>query len=84
MSAEIWVSIITGVFTLAGVVITVLFGNKKSKEQNDLTLYRIKELEKKQDKHNSLMERVFALEKKEAVIEEEIESVRQHIDDLHG
>lgn len=94
MSGEIWVAIIAGLFGFAGTVITVVWGNKKNetraqenarmvKKQTDLTLYRIDQLEKKQDKHNSLMERVFNLEKGEAVLEEELEAVRQHIEDLH-
>lgn len=34
MSAEIWVAIITGMFTLTGVIITVYFGNKKQTKKN--------------------------------------------------
>ena len=66
MSAEIIVAIVSGCFTFLGVVVTVIVGNKKStekvKEQTDLTLYRIKELEKKQNPHNNLMERTYKLE----------------------
>lgn len=75
MSVEIWVAIISGVCTLVGVIITVAFGNSK-------TLYRIEQLEKKQDKHNSLIERVYNLEKHEAVIEEEIRVANHRIKDL--
>lgn len=75
MSAEIWVAIITGVCTLVGVIITVAFGNSK-------TIYRIEQLEKKQDKHNSLIERVYNLEKHEAVIDEEIRVANHRIKDL--
>ena len=77
MSAEIWVAIITSVFTLAGVILTVAFGNQK-------TLYRIEQLEKKQDKHNSLIERVYSLEKHEAVIDEEIRVANHRIKDLEN
>ena len=66
MSAEIVVAIVSGCFTFLGVVVTVIIGNKKStdkvKEQTDLTLYRIKELEKKQSQHNNLMDRTYKLE----------------------
>lgn len=66
MSAEIIVAIVSGTFTFLGVVVTVIVGNKKStekvKEQTNLTLYRINELEKKQDKYNHLQERIFTLE----------------------
>ena len=74
MNAEIIVALVTGAFTLAGVVITVIFEHKKTqekiKEQSALTLYRIEQLEKKQDKHNSLIERMYAAEKKIAILEE--------------
>lgn len=66
MSAEIVVAIVSGAFTFLGVVVTVIVGNKKStknvKEQTDLTLYRINELEKKQNQHNNLIERTYKLE----------------------
>lgn len=84
---EIWVAVIAMLGSLAGTIITVVWGNKKnaerSEKQTEVTIYRIEQLEKKQDKHNSLMERVFKLEKKEAVLENEVQSVREHIDDLH-
>lgn len=75
MSAEIIVAIISGICTLAGVVLTVWAGNSK-------TLYRIEQLEKKQDKHNSLIERVYLLEKHEAVVDEEIRVANHRIKDL--
>ena len=52
---QIIVSIITGVFTLAGVIITVIAANK-------LTLYRIEQLEKKVELHNNAVERLFVAE----------------------
>lgn len=42
-----------------------------------LTNYRLEQLEKKVNLHNNLIERVYILEKKEALLE-------QHVDDLHG
>lgn len=81
MSADIIVAIVSGAFTFLGVVITVYKGNKKAsaeiKEQTDLTLYRIQELEKQQNKHNNLMERTFKLEG--AVIE-----LQHEVKDLKG
>lgn len=74
MSTEIIVALITSAFTLCGVIFTVIAGAKKTaqqiKEQNDLTLYRIHELEKKQDKHNTLIERMYAVEQKVNNLEE--------------
>lgn len=50
MSEGIITAIITSAFTFAGVLITVIWGNKKTqksvKEHTDLTLYRIEQLEK--------------------------------------
>lgn len=72
MSAEIWVAIIG----LVGVIITVIATNK-------VTLYRIGELEKKQDKYNHLQERTYQDEQDIAVIKKEIKAIRERIDYLH-
>ena len=48
-------SVVTGLFSLIG----VYFANRKSQA---LIAYRLQELEKKQDKHNNLIERTFKLE----------------------
>lgn len=77
MSAEIVVAIITGVFTLVGVIITVRNGNSK-------TLYRIEQLEKKQDKHNTLIERMYRLEDRVTLDEEKIKLANHRIDDLEN
>ena len=88
MSAENWTTIIVAVLALLGTVITVVVGNKKnaerSKEQTDVTLYRIGELEKKQDRYNNLQERTFRDEQDIAVIKEDIKAIRERIDYLHG
>lgn len=84
--SEITVAIITGIFTFAGVVVTVLLGNKQTqksvKEQTDLTLYRISELEKKQDKHNTLIERMYKVEDRLNLCEERQRVANHRIDDL--
>ena len=86
MSAEIWVAIITSVFSLAGVIVTVVWGNKKSeknsKQQTELTIYRIDELEKKVNKHNNLIERTYLIEKRLDVDEEKLRVANHRIDDL--
>ena len=48
-------ALITGLLSLAG----VYFANRKS---SALIEYRLKELEKKVDRHNQVVERTFALE----------------------
>ena len=77
MSVEIWVAVISGLFTLIGVIITVAFGNSK-------TLYRIEQLEKKQDKHNTLIERMYRLKDRVALDEEKIKVANHRIKDLES
>lgn len=47
-------------------IITSIFNNK-------LIAYRLQELEKKMDKHNSVIERVYTLEKSVAVLKERMD-----------
>ena len=86
MSGEIWVAIIAAVGSLAGVIITVAYGNKKnaqaSKAQTDLTIYRIDQLEEKVNKHNNLIERTYKIEQRLEVDEEKLKVANHRIDDL--
>lgn len=86
MNAEVIVALVTGAFTLAGVVITVIFGNrataKKIKEQSDLTMYRIEQLEQKQDKHNTLIERMYHAEENIKVLNERQNNLIKRVDDI--
>ena len=75
MSDSIIVAIITGLITLVGTIITVLVSNSK-------TLYRIEQLEKKQDKYNNLQERTYNIETKTELQEEKIKVANHRIDDL--
>ncbi len=47
-----------------------------------LSNYRIEQLEKKVEKHNSLIERTFRLEETNSVLEEKIRVANHRIDDL--
>ena len=47
-----------------------------------LTNYRIEQLEKKVDKHNTVIERTYKLEETQAVIQEQIKVVNHRIGDL--
>ncbi len=49
---------------------------------NRLVNFRIQELEKKVEKHNQVIERVYRLEKQDAVIAEEIRVANHRIADL--
>ena len=69
MSGEILGAIITGLLSFAGVVVTVACGNK-------LTLYRIAQLEKKVDKHNNAVERLYIAEGKIRGLEHDIQQIQ--------
>ena len=71
MSDAILVAIISGVCTLIGSCGGVIASSR-------LTQYRLKKLEEKVEKHNSVIERVYNLEKQEAVLNGEIEQLRQY------
>ena len=75
MGIEVIVSLITlmgsALGTFAGIAV-----NAK------LTNYRIEQLEKKVDKHNKVIDRVYRLEQRDAVVDEEIKVVNHRINDL--
>ena len=70
MSATIISSLISAAVTLIVCIIT----QNKTKA---LIAYRLEELEKKQDKHNSVIERTYKLEQDVAVIKEQIHELSQ-------
>lgn len=86
MTEGIIIAIITAGLSLVGVVITVICGNNKTaktvKAQTDLTIYRIEELEKKQDKHNTLIERMYVVEGKLDKLDEKLKVENHRISDL--
>lgn len=75
MSESVVVAVLALIGTLVGTFGGILTANK-------LTNYRIEQLEKKVEKHNKVIERVYNLEKQEAVMEEEIKVANHRIDDL--
>lgn len=78
--------IAVALITLAGVILTVVAGNKKTqkdiKSNADLTIYRIDQLEKKVERHNQVIERVYVLERRDAVEKEELKVLNHRISDL--
>lgn len=88
MNAEIWVALIMSLGSLIGVIVTVVWGNKKNAEatqkQTELTIYRIDQLEKKVNMHNNLIERTFMLERRLEVDEEKIRVANHRIEDLEN
>ena len=77
MGDTIAVALISFAGTLIGTFGGIITSNK-------LTNYRIAQLEKKVEKHNSVVERVYQREKGEAGIEEEIKVANQRIADLEN
>ena len=49
-----------------------------------LVNYRIEQLEKKVDKHNQVIDRVYKLEEREAVVNNEIKVANHRISDLEN
>lgn len=75
MPNEIIVAILSLVGTALGSIAGIISSNR-------LTVYRIKRLEEKVDKHNSVIDRVYKLETHGAVIDEEIRVANYRIGDL--
>lgn len=77
MSVEIICAIVSCVGSLSGSLAGMLVSNNK-------TMYRIEQLEKKVDAHNSVIERVYKLEQCEAVVDEKIAVANHRIEDLEN
>ena len=75
MSDIVIVSIISLFGTLAGTLGGILATSK-------LTNYRIEQLEKKVDKHNNLIERMFKAEKNINILDEKVKVVNHRLGDL--
>lgn len=69
MSDTIITALISGTFTIAGIVIGII-------ASSSLTRYRIKQLELKVDKHNSLIERMYKVEGRVTALESEVRERR--------
>lgn len=71
MSDTVIVAILSLVGTLCGSLFGILAANK-------LVIYRIEQLEKKVEKHNSVIDRMYKLETRVAVDEEEIDHLKEY------
>lgn len=72
-------TVLVALLSLAGTLIGSFSGIMAA---NKLTNYRIEQLEKKVEKHNNVIERVYKLEKADAVEEEELKVINHRIADL--
>ncbi len=77
MNTEIITALIALVGTLGGSFGGIMISSK-------LSNYRIEQLEKKVEKHNNLVERVYKLEQHDAVFDEEIKVANHRISDLEN
>ena len=75
MATEIIVALIGCAGSAAGAFCGILVNTK-------LTTYRLEQLEKKVDKHNTVIERTFKLEEAQAVMQEQIKVANLRIEDL--
>ena len=74
-------TIISAILALVGSLIGTFAGIVTSSK---LTEYRLKELEKKQDKHNQVIERTYKLEERMELVEERQKVANHRISDLEG
>lgn len=72
-------TVIIALISFAGTLLGTFGGIITS---NKLTTYRIEQLENKVEKHNSVIERVYELEKEKAVFEEDLKVANHRITDL--
>ena len=85
-----WETIIGSVFSaITAIVVCMINANSNHKKllaelekHDELQAYRIEQLERKQDKHNNLIERTYELERRADVNEEKIRVANHRIDDL--
>ena len=72
-------TIIVALIAFAGTLSGSFFAQRKS---TALIAYRLEQLEKKVDKHNSVVERTFQLEKRCDVFDEKVKVANHRIEDL--
>lgn len=76
---SIIVALISGLCVAVPSVIATFINNANNR---NLTIYRIDELEKKVTKHNNLVERMYDVEKKLEVHEEEYHGLKEKVESL--
>ena len=69
-----WSSIVVAVITAVGSFLAVYFSNRKA---SSLIEYRLEQLEHKQDAHNQMIERTYALEEHVAVLGNRVDNLER-------
>ena len=72
-------TVIVAVLSLIGTLCGAYLANRKS---SALIAYRLEELEKKVDKHNTVIERTYELEKRADVFENRMKVQEHRMEDL--
>ena len=72
-------AVIVALLSLAGTLAGAYLANRKV---TALIVYRLEQLEKKVDKHNSVVERTYALEERVTLMDERQKVANHRIDDL--
>lgn len=75
MKMEVIISLISALGSALGTFAGIMVNSR-------LTNFRIEQLEKKVDMHNQVIDRVYELEKRDAVYEEEMKVANHRISDL--
>ena len=72
--------IIVALIGIVGSIVTCVITNSiNNKRFTDLVSYRLQELEKKQDIHNGVIERVYKIEQHNAVMDEVIKELKTKV-----
>ena len=74
-------SSVTGIFA---VIVCTINNKRQNTVTRNLLEYKMDELTKRVDKHNSLVERTFLVEQKQAVFEEQMKVANHRIFDLES
>lgn len=82
MTPEIVAFLSSGASGIVAIVVCVINNYYQNGKMSALIEYRLSELEKKVDKHNSIIERTYNLEQQTALQEEKIKVANNRIDDL--
>ncbi len=74
-------TVIVAIISFLGTLLGAYIANRKSAA---IMEYRLQQLEKKVDKHNTVIERTYALEKRADVVDEKITVANHRIADLES
>jgi hypothetical protein len=69
----LWTAIISGLCVAVPSVIATISSNKRN---NDLVIYRIDELDKKVHEHNNLIDRMYRIESRVTLVEDNLKEVK--------